>query len=453
MLIDFMIPRIFRASPLAAVAVASLSILAAACQKVPLLAPSGSTITLTVAATALPVNGTAQVVAQVIEASGTPPHSGTEITFTTSLGTIEPAVSTTDNSGRAVVTFKAGSANGTATITAISGGASVSAANAVKIAIGSAAVGRVNVSASPATIPAIGGSSTIIANVVDINGNPLTSTLVNFSTTAGSLSSTAVNTDQNGVAQTQLTTSLQATITASVGGQGSTGGGAGAGNGAGAGAGAGAGGGAATPTPPANTSGQASGTVTVNVTAAPTLVITPPTTAPSAGLPAIFSFVITAAAQNGSAVRDVTVSWGDGDVQDLGAISGTQPESHVYTASRTYLVSATLTDASGNTTTSSTSVSVIPVPRPSINIQATPGQTGTFTATFTITITVPQGIAVQDVTIKFGDGLSQDVGGAPTGTITGVTHQYPAAGVRNVEVDVLDSAGQVTVATVQVTVS
>jgi hypothetical protein len=451
MLIDFMIPRIFRASPLAAVAVAGLSILAAACQKVPLLAPSGSTITLTVAATALPVNGTAQVVAQVIEASGTPPHSGTEITFTTSLGTIEPAVSTTDNSGRAVVTFKAGSANGTATITAISGGASVSAANAVKIAIGSAAVGRVNVSASPATIPAIGGSSTIIANVVDINGNPLTSTLVNFSTTAGSLSSTAVNTDQNGVAQTQLTTSLQATITASVGGQGSTGGGAGAGNGAGAGAGAG--GGAATPTPPANTSGQASGTVTVNVTAAPTLVITPPTTAPSAGLPAIFSFVITAAAQNGSAVRDVTVSWGDGDVQDLGAISGTQPESHVYTASRTYLVSATLTDASGNTTTSSTSVSVIPVPRPSINIQATPGQTGTFTATFTITITVPQGIAVQDVTIKFGDGLSQDVGGAPTGTITGVTHQYPAAGVRNVEVDVLDSAGQVTVATVQVTVS
>jgi hypothetical protein len=451
MLIDFMISRIFRASPLAAVAVAGLSILAAACQKVPLLAPSGSTITLTVAATALPVNGTAQVVAQVIEASGTPPHSGTEITFTTSLGTIEPAVSTTDNSGRAVVTFKAGSANGTATITAISGGASVSAANAVKIAIGSAAVGRVNVSASPATIPAIGGSSTIIANVVDINGNPLTSTLVNFSTTAGSLSSTAVNTDQNGVAQTQLTTSLQATITASVGGQGSTGGGAGAGNGAGAGAGAG--GGAATPTPPANTSGQASGTVTVNVTAAPTLVITPPTTAPSAGLPAIFSFVITAAAQNGSAVRDVTVSWGDGDVQDLGAISGTQPESHVYTASRTYLVSATLTDASGNTTTSSTSVSVIPVPRPSINIQATPGQTGTFTATFTITITVPQGIAVQDVTIKFGDGLSQDVGGAPTGTITGVTHQYPAAGVRNVEVDVLDSAGQVTVATVQVTVS
>src|SRR5947208_2974491 len=123
MLIDFMIPRISRAFPRAAVAAACVAFVASGCQQVPLLAPSGSTITLTVAATALPVNGTAQIVAQVIEASGTPPHSGTEITFTTSLGTIEPAVATTDNSGRAVVTFKAGNANGTATITAISGGA------------------------------------------------------------------------------------------------------------------------------------------------------------------------------------------------------------------------------------------------------------------------------------------------------------------------------------------
>src|SRR4051795_1432420 len=120
MLIDFMISRISRAFPRAAVAVACVALVASGCQKVPLLAPSGSTITLTVAATALPVNGTAQIVAQVIEASGTPPHSGTEIAFTTSLGTIEPAVATTDNSGRAVVTFKAGNANGTATITAIS---------------------------------------------------------------------------------------------------------------------------------------------------------------------------------------------------------------------------------------------------------------------------------------------------------------------------------------------
>src|SRR6266849_3787287 len=61
------------------------------CQKVPLLAPSGSSITLTSAATALPVNGTATIVAQLIEASGTPPHSGTLVNFTTTLGTIQPS--------------------------------------------------------------------------------------------------------------------------------------------------------------------------------------------------------------------------------------------------------------------------------------------------------------------------------------------------------------------------
>ena len=62
-----------------------------ACERVPLLAPSGSTMTLTSPTTALPVNGTAPIVVQVIEPSGTPPHSGTHVTFTTTLGTIQPS--------------------------------------------------------------------------------------------------------------------------------------------------------------------------------------------------------------------------------------------------------------------------------------------------------------------------------------------------------------------------
>src|SRR5438270_131121 len=120
----------------------SVALLPAACQKVPLLAPSGSIITLTASTTALPVNGTAQLIAQVIEAAGTPPHSGTQVTFTTTLGTIEPAEALTNANGQVIVTFKAGTANGTAMISAISGGASSSAASAVKIAVGTAAVGR-----------------------------------------------------------------------------------------------------------------------------------------------------------------------------------------------------------------------------------------------------------------------------------------------------------------------
>src|ERR1700737_1715590 len=103
---------------------AILSVASTACQRVPLLAPSGSSITLTASATALPSNGTTDIIAQVIQPSGTPPHSGTHVTFTTTLGTIQPSDATTDVGGRAVVKFVAGGQSGTATIQAISGGVS-----------------------------------------------------------------------------------------------------------------------------------------------------------------------------------------------------------------------------------------------------------------------------------------------------------------------------------------
>src|SRR5918996_874291 len=98
-----------------------LALAAVACEKVPLLAPSGSTITLTAATNALSVNGTADIIAQLIEPSGTPPHSGTRIIFTTTLGTIQPSEAETDINGRAVVKFLAGTANGNAVISASSG--------------------------------------------------------------------------------------------------------------------------------------------------------------------------------------------------------------------------------------------------------------------------------------------------------------------------------------------
>src|SRR5581483_4028043 len=121
------------------------------CQKVPLFAPAGSSISLTASATALPINGTTQIIAQVIENSGQAPHSGTQVTFLTTLGSLQPDVVETDSSGRAVTTFKAGGANGLATITANSGG--VSASGSVKIAVGTAAVGRVLLAANPTLVP------------------------------------------------------------------------------------------------------------------------------------------------------------------------------------------------------------------------------------------------------------------------------------------------------------
>src|SRR5215467_8292511 len=191
------------------------------CQRVPLLAPSGSIISLTSAATVLPFNGTTTITGQVIEASGSPPHSGTHITFTTTLGAIQPSDAQTDSSGIVRVTFSAGAQSGTATITAISGGSSVGSNGAVKILVGAAAVGRVNVTANPATVPSTGGSATISASVLDQNGNQLASAPVSFITTAGTLSASLVSTDANGIAQTTLTTTTTATVTASVGAQGS----------------------------------------------------------------------------------------------------------------------------------------------------------------------------------------------------------------------------------------
>src|SRR5205823_832291 len=151
------------------------------------LAPSGSTITLTTATTAVGFNGTADIIAQVIEPAGTPPHSGTHVTFTTSLGTIEPLDVQTDLNGRAITRFFAGTSSGIATITAISGGATVSSSGALKIAVGAAAVAAVVASANPSTVSSSGGTSTISAKVTDAGGNALASVPVTFTTDAGSV--------------------------------------------------------------------------------------------------------------------------------------------------------------------------------------------------------------------------------------------------------------------------
>jgi PKD repeat protein len=406
----------------------------AACEQVPLLAPAGSSITLTASTNALPLNGTTQIIVQVLEPSGTPPHSGTHVIFTTTLGRIEPSEVETDVSGRAVVTFNAGNASGTATISAASGGAQVAAEASLKIAVGAAAVGRVTVSANPASVSALGGSTTVTATVLDVNGNILPSAPVSFTTTAGTLSVEFVSTDQSGVARTVLTTSLEATVTASVGAQGGSGGTGGGMDGETGG----------------TTGGQASGSVTVKITASPTLVITPPSTAPSVNLPASFTFVVTAAAQNGAAVRSVTVDWGDGSTQDLGAINGTAVVSHVYRSIGTFTIKATVTDAAGISNTVSTSVTVIPIARPTLilNYSPIPAKVNT-TTTINIQVTVPQGISVQDVTVNFGDGSSTDIGGASSAN---VPHVYTATGTFTVTVTVTDSVNQQTVGNLSVSV-
>jgi len=412
---------------------AALTVFALSCEKAPLLAPSGSSIVITTAATVLPTNGSATIVAQVLESSGYPPHSGTSVTFLTTLGTIQPPTSSTDVNGRTQVTFLPGAGSGTATISAISGAATTGATGSIKIAVGAAAVGGVRVGANPASVGAFGGSTTITANVFDINGSALPFVPVVFATSAGSLTFSVVTTDAYGAAQTTLATSQQATVTATVGAQGASSGGGSTGGGTTGGTG----GGSTTPT-----TGQASGSVTVTVVAAPTLVITPPSSPPSAGLPAAITFVVTNPA-NGAVVRNVVVAWGDGQTQTLGVISGSQIVNHVYTAPGSYTVTATMTDSGGNVTTTATSVTVVPVA--AVTIIITPSVpssctgAGICTVTFQIQVTPPAGLSVINASVDYGDGGSQQLGGL-NGSVT-VSHSYAATvhGAETVTVTVTDT--------------
>ena len=103
----------------------------------PLLAPSGSAITLTSASTA-GANDSVTVTALVIEGAagattqngnatsssgaGTPVHNGTHVSFTSTLGQITPEDATTVN-GKVVVTWVGDGRVGTVVITATSGSA------------------------------------------------------------------------------------------------------------------------------------------------------------------------------------------------------------------------------------------------------------------------------------------------------------------------------------------
>ena len=395
-----------------------LSLATVACERVPLLAPTGSVITLTSAATAVPTNGSAQLIAQVLEPSGTPPHSGTHLIFTTTLGTIEPTEAETDINGRAIVMFRAGLANGTATITAASGGSAVATANVLKIAVGNAAVGSLSLTASPTTLPASGGSSTISATVLDVAGNALPGVNVSFTTDTGAVGPSSSTTNGNGVAMTTLTAVRTAKVTATAGigvaaGTGSTGG------------------------------SVQTKDVTVTVNVGPSISFGAVTPNPAiAGQAATVTLTVTAPGATQSPIRSIVVNWGDGQQTTVG--SNTATLAHVFFAPGTYTITATATDTNGDSSQATTAVVVVNRPLPSVSISANPasgGTAGQTAITFTVTTAVATGsnASIQNTHIDFNDGTSVDLG-AQTGTIT-FPHIYGSAGTFSPSATVTDTNG------------
>jgi PKD repeat protein len=398
------------------------AMVAASCEKVPLLAPSGSTITLTTATSALGFNGTAEVSAHVLEAAGTPPHSGTHVTFSTNLGHFEPAEVETDINGRATTRFFAGTASGIATITATSGGASVSAANAVKIAVGSAAVSAVVASANPSLVSSRGGNSTISARVTDASGNALAGIPVTFTTDVGSVSETVSNTDSLGIATSILTTNRTAKVTATAGITTST-----------------------TTPPPAGGTGtgtttttspsSSTVTVTVNTTASITLGAPSPAS-PQVGQSVSFPLTYPASTTGASAIIRVDVDWGDGRKETF---NGTPSViAHVYGSQGGYLVVVTGFDALGDTTSASQAVTVISRSQPTVSITATPSNPSVGqTVTFSITATPQNNNPITSVFVDFGDGETVNL----AGNATTVQHVYTTSGSKQVTATATDTSG------------
>jgi len=215
-----------KASRLAgATALVLVQLAVVACDKMPLMAPSSSSVTVTSAARVLPAGGTTEVTAFVAESSGTPVQNGTVVRFTTTLGRVDPVEVQTRN-GLALTTFSAGDLSGIADVRATSGntggatsgtGTSTSTTNVVQITVGAAAVGTVTVRANPSFIPFSGGTVEIVATVLTTEGRTLSGIPVTFSTTEGQLNAGSAITDGNGEARTSLTTSRAASVTARAG--------------------------------------------------------------------------------------------------------------------------------------------------------------------------------------------------------------------------------------------
>jgi PKD repeat protein len=331
-------------------------------------------------------------------------QNGTVITFTTTLGRIEPADARTQN-GQVRVRFISGGQSGTATITAFSGGASGKLEN---LRVGTAAVERVLLSATPQVLPAGGGTTEIAARVEDVSGAGVAGVPVTFTADQGQLGAGSVTTDANGVAKTSLTATRNAIVTANVAGK----------------------------------------TATVNVNLNPRTGITisvASTTQLSAGVPVTFQVGIGTAAN----VRDVSVDFGDGSRISLGALSAQTTVSHTYAEEGTFRVSATATEASGFTETVATTVTILPQQPPSVTITASNnnpsvGEIVIFTATVQgATSTILQ------YDWNFGAGAIP-----PTSTSTGnrATASYSTTGTKIITVRVRQASGPIGEGTVAIVV-
>jgi hypothetical protein len=395
----------FFTSVLWAIACVMVALGAAACDKIALTAPSNSSITLFSNLTTINLGGSAQITATVIEGGGTPVHDGTEVTFTTTIGTVDPVTLQTDD-GKATVTLRPGSQSGTAIVRAFSGGTQ---SGPLEIIVGAAAVSRVILTANPSSVSATrGGTVTLSAFVIDEGNNAIPNVRVNFTTTAGTLAIPSVTTDANGEARTVLTTSRETRVRASVG-------------------------------------ATDSNELTITANNAPQITVTASPTTVAENTPVTFTYNVTA--DNNVALRSVFIDFGDGTSQLVGtARSGSI--THTYRRSGTFVIEAEVIDANGERGTGSTAV-VITAQAPllaTVTVQPNPARINALaTATVTLTNSTLTPL-ITGVTYDFGDGTELVTGG------TTMTHVYTRVGDFPIRATVRLNDGRSTVGQINIVV-
>jgi hypothetical protein len=378
--------------------------LVAACDKVPLLAPTGSVITLLPVTTSVSLNSEVTIIATVIEngqapgatgtgtttgtrtGAGTPVQNGTLITFTTTIGRIEPSDARTHNGQVSVKLITTGT-SGTARITAYSGGASSFA----DLKIGTAAAGRVLVTTTPQSLGASGGTVQVTASVTDEGGSAISGVPVTFVTDRGSISPSTATTDGNGIAAATLTTTATAKVSATAGSIKST-----------------------------------DATVTVNARSLASFTAAPATA--NAGVPILFTVTPT----TGANISNVRVDFGDGTSTDLGAIGAATPISHSYTSPGNYTATARAVDGTGDSGSLSTSVSIGAL---GVTLSASPNP-ATVNAPVTFTVGGIGSAQVDHYEWTLDDGTGPFTTSSPQ-----LPHAFTTRGIKNVRVDVFGVSG------------
>ena len=411
-------------------------LVAAGCDRVPLLAPTGSTITVSASARILPTGSTTEITAVVIEESGTPVQNGTTVRFATSLGRVDPVEVQTRN-GLAVTTFFAGDTSGVAQVSALSGAASGSGAdtttNVVQITIGAAAVDTVTIRASPGSVGPSGGSVELIVTVVEANGRTLEGVLVVFNVDQGTLSANAVRTTREGEARATLTTSQETVVSATAG-------------------------------------TKTSSTVTITVRAGPAVSLSCAPVSGTGNCSAVEASTTTntatvvftiAKASGSSTLGTASIDFGDNVSQSLGNLAGGDATvTHTYNGPsgdfpRPYTASVTAVDINNERATVTTIVTITPPATPAQLAVTLSASVGTVVpefgqpVTFTATVTPATGGAdmVEKYEWEFGDGRDAETSGNST------THVYVDNGRKIATVTVTTRDGRTATARAEFIIS